>query len=162
MPVGIKARVEQFIHRGESLANEVNAFRKQRKSIGEELTRDFWSTLVGEVVEHVTEIPRTKSLVRKYSKKYLDNQRREKLKNMEKAFLTKCDAWFESIKNFLRTVSIKRANITVQGNSHLLIKKLDRVYGYAKSETRIRHILSTLRRIMTYPLIYNSEIPKIL
>jgi hypothetical protein len=41
MPEGIKGRVEQFIHSGESLANEVNAFRKQIKSIGEELTRDF-------------------------------------------------------------------------------------------------------------------------
>jgi len=118
--------------------------------------------VAGEVADYVTEIPGTRSLLRKYSKKYLAAQRQEQLKNMEKAFLTKCDSWLESIKNFLRAVSIKRANLTVQGNSHLLIKKLDRVYGYAKPETKIRHTISTLRRIMTYPLIYNTEIPQIL
>ena len=162
MPEEVNRRIGQFIHQGESLANEVNAFRKQRKSLGEELARDLWSTVAGEVADYVTEIPGTRGLVRKYSKKYLAAQRQEQLKSMEKAFLTKCDAWLENIKNFLRAVSIKRANLTAQGNSHLLIKKIDRVYGYAKPETKIRHTISTLRGIMTYPLIYNTEIPQVL
>jgi RecG-like helicase len=158
----INKRIQQFIHQGESLAYEVNAFRKQGKGVGEELAGDFWSTVAGEVADYITEIPGTKGLVRKYSKKYLAAQRREKLKSMEKAFLTKSDSWLESIKNFLKTVSVKRANLTDQGNSHLLINKFDRVYSYAKPETRTRHTISTLRRIMTYPLIYNTEIPQLL
>ena len=162
MSEGINRRIEHLIHEGESLANEVNAFRRQGKSVGEELARDLWSTMAGEVADYVTEIPGTRRMVRKYSKKYLAAQRQEQLKNMEKTFLTKCDTWLESIKNFLGTVSIKRANLTAQGNSHLLIKTLDRVYGYAKPETRITHTISTLRRIMTYPLIYNTEIHQIL
>ena len=162
MPEEINRRTQQFIHQGESLAKEVNAFRKQRKSVGEELARDLWSTVAGEVADYVTEIPGTRRLVRKYSKKYLATQCQEQLKSMDKTFLTKCDTWLESIKNFLRTISMKRANLTAQGNSHLLIKKLDRIYGYAKPETRIRHTISTLRRIMTYSLIYNTEIPQIL
>lgn len=157
----INRRIQQFIHQGESLANEVNAFRKQRKSVGEELIRDFWSTVAGEVADYVTEIPGTRSLVRKYSKKYLAAQRQEQLKSMEKAFLTKCDSWLETITNFLRTVSMKRANLTAQGNSQLLIKKFDKVCGYAKPETRIRHTISILRRVMAYPLICNTEIPQI-
>jgi hypothetical protein len=157
----INRRIEQFIHQGKSLANEVEAFRKQGKSVGEELVRDFWSTVAGEVAGYVTEMPGTKGLVRKYSKRYLTAQRQEQLKSVEKTFLTKCDGWLESIKSFLRTVSIKRANLTAQGNSHLLIKKFERVYGYAKPETRIRHTISTLRKIMTYPLIYNMEIPQL-
>jgi len=158
----INRRIGQFIHEGEGLANEVNAFSKRRKGVGEELARDLWSTVAGEVADYITEIPRTRSLVQEYSKKYLAAQRQEQLKSIEKAFLTKCDAWLESIKNFLWTISMKRANLTAQGNSHLLVKKLDRVYGYAKPETRIRHTISALRRIMTYPLIYNAEIPQIL
>ena len=158
----INRRIQQFIYQGESLSNEVDAFTKQRKSVGEEFARDFWSTVAGEVADYVTEIPRTRGLVRKYSKKYLAAQRQEQLKSMEKAFLAKCDAWLESIKSFLRTVSIKRADLTTQGNSHLLIKKLDKIYDYAKPETRIRHTISTLRKIVTYPLSYNAEIPQIL
>jgi len=158
----INRRIQQFIYQGESLSNEVNAFRKQRKSVGEEFARDLWSTMAGAVADYVTEIPQTRGLVRKYSKKYLAAQRQEQLKSMEKAFLAKCDVWLESIKSFLRTVSIKRADLTTQGNSHLLIKKLDKIYDYAKPETRIRHTISTLRKIVTYPLSYNAEIPQIL
>lgn len=158
----INRRIEQIIHQGESLANEVNSFRKQTKNVGGELASDLLSRAAGEVADYVTEIPGTRGLVRKYSKKYLAAQRREQLEIAEKTFLTKSDAWLESIKNFLEMVSVKRANLTAQGNSHLLIKKFDRVYGYAKPETRIMHTISTLRRITTYPLIYNTEIPQLL
>ena len=143
------------------MANEVDAFRRQRKSVGKELARDLWSTVAGEVADYITEIPGTRRIVQKYSKKYLAAQRQEQLKNMENTFLARCYAWLESIKSFLGAVSIKRANLTPQGNSHLLIKKLNRVYGYTKPETRIRHTITILRRIMTYPLIYNTEIPQI-
>ena len=158
----ISKRIQQFIHQGKSLADEANSFRKQGKNIGEEFIRDFWSRVAGEVADYVTEIPGTRGLVRKYSKKYLAAQRREQLKSIERALLAKCNRWLESIKDFLKTVSIKRANLTAQGNSYVLIKRFDKVYGYAKPETRIRHTISTLQRIITYPLIYNTEIPQLL
>ena len=41
--------IQQLIHQRESLANEVKAFRKQGKSVGEEIVRDFWSTVAGEL-----------------------------------------------------------------------------------------------------------------
>jgi len=158
----INRRIEQFIHQGESLANEVDAFRKQRKDIGEEIARDFWSAVAGEVAGYVTEIPGTRGLLRRYSKKYLAAQRQEQLRSIERSFLATCGMWLESVKSFLRTVSIRRANLTPQGNSHLLLKKFDTVYRYAKPETRIRHTISILRSITTYPLIYNTDIPQIL
>jgi len=158
----INRRIEQIIHQGESLANEVDAFRKQRTGLGEEITRDFWSRVAGEVAGYVTEIRGTRGLVRKYSKKYLAAQRQEQLKGMEKTFQAQCDAWLENIKTFLRAVSIRRVNLTAQGNTHLLLKKFDTVHRYAKPETRIRHAISILRSITTYPLIYNTDIPQIL
>ena len=152
----IRSVLEDYIRQGEMLLSEYENSVNQLRNINVEVTRDGLSELAGLVVGEL--IPGTRRKVRKYSKRMLSAKSRTQLKQLERTFLARFNSWFGTIRTFLSSVSIKRANLKPPGNSELLIRKFSKIHRYVKPDTRIRNTISVLRSIADLPLIHNKDI----
>ena len=156
----IRSVLQNYIRQGEILLSEYEHSVNQLRNINVEVTREGLSELAGFVVSEF--IPGTRRKVRKYSRKMLNAQSRTQLRQLERTFLARFSSWFDSIKTFLSSVSIKRANTKPPGNSERLIRRFNRIYRYVKPDTKIRNTISILGSIIDLPLIYNRDIPRVL
>lgn len=156
----IRSVLENYIREGEILLREYENCIRQVRDVGSELRRDGLSKIVGLIASEV--VPGTRRKAQKYSRKILNAQSRIQLKQLERNYLDRFSSWFNNIKSFLSSISIQRSNLKYPGNSESLIRKLNRIYGYAKPDTKIRNMILILRKIVNLPLIYNKNLPKIL
>lgn len=157
----IGTRIDQFINQGDVIAQEIEVYKHQTKGSQAEASIDLIGWATGELTEYITEIPGIRRPVKKYSKKILRSQKKNQIRNINKIFLAKCDYWLNEISEFLKLISIKKKNLTPEGNSQQLLRKLTRVYRYVNVETRLKHGILVLREIQQLDTVYNSEIPKI-
>lgn len=160
LSIEMRSVLENYIREGEMLLREYENSIRQLRNVGSELTKDGISEIAGLLVSEV--VPGTRRYVRKYSRRFLNIQSRTQLKQLERNFLARFNIWFDNIKGSLSSVSIQRANLRYPGNSELLIRKFNRIYGYTKPETRIRNTILVLRKIINLPLIYNKDLPKVI
>ena len=92
-----------------------------------------------------------------YSKIYPlseETRKREFLSQQEQIF----QALLSNIKEFLRTISVKKKDLPLDGNSARFLEKLATIEGYSTLEAKIRKIIVILTQIREQNLIYNSQI----
>jgi hypothetical protein len=156
----IRSILENYIKEGETLLREYKNSIRQVKDVGSELGRDGLIKAAGLIASEV--VPGIRRKTQKYSRKLLIAQSRMQLEQLEMNCRARFKIWFNNIKSFLSSISIQRSNLKYPGNSELLMRKLNRIYGYAKPDTKIRNTIFILRKIVNLPLIYNKNLPKIL
>lgn len=155
----IELVLENFIGQGEALLSEYENSKKQLRSVSTELTRDGLGELAGLLAREV--MPGTRRKVRKYSGRILKAQSKAQTEQLRMTLSAKFESWFSNIVAFLSSVSIKTASLKYPGNSELLKKKFNRIYGYVNPETKTRNTISILRTIKNLPLVYNRNIPEV-
>lgn len=157
----IRTRLAQFIFQGETIAREIDFYKQQNKNSQTEAGIDLIGWATGELTEYFTEIPGIRRPTRKYSKKILKSRQKNQALSDNRLFLAKCENWLKNISDFLNTISVAKRNLSTEGNSQQLTRKLNRVYRYINAETRIKHGILVLKEIQQLETIYNNEIPKI-
>jgi len=157
----IASALESYIREGERLLAELESSKMSVANVGRDVTKDVLSEMAGALVSGLTEIPIAGRYAKKYSRRILNAQQKAQFQTIERDFLDKSNLWLESIRRFLSSISLRKANLKPPGNSHALIAKFDRIYRSAKPETRIKNTISILQTIVNLPLIYNKNIPQI-
>jgi len=161
LSIEIASVLQSYIREGERLLAELESSKMSVRNIGRDVTKDVLSEMAGAIVSEITKTPITGRYTKKYSRKILDSQQKMQSQTAERNSLDKSNLWLENIKRFLSSVSIRKANLKYLGNSHLLVRKFDRIYRNVKPETRIRSTISILQTIADLPLIYNKDVPQV-
>lgn len=153
-------QIESYIYRLRTILNNLENYKptNPREEIGEKLVTEGISAFVGELLES----KKAGSFGRKWATSQLKQDRQAR----KKQFLAEQERVFygilEQVRSLLRTVSIQKERMLEGGNSSLLLKKLATVENYAKLDTKVRKAINALAQIREEPLVYNSEIPKLL
>jgi hypothetical protein len=158
----IASVLESYIREGERSLAELESSKMSVKNVGRDVAEDMLSEMAGAMVSGLTELPIAGRYAKKYSRRILNAKQKSQLQTIERNFLDKSSLWLDSIKRFLSSVSVRKANLKPPGNSHVLIAKFDNIYRSAKPETRIKSAMSILQAITNLPLIYNKDIPQIM
>lgn len=154
--------LESYIKEGERLLTELESSKMSVKNVGRDVTKDIFSEMAGAFVSEITKTPITGRYAKKYSRKILNAQQKAQFQTTERDFFARSSVWLDNIKRFLSSVSVRKANLKYLGNSHLLVRKFDRIYRNVKPETRIRSAISILQTIVDLPLIYNKNVPQVI
>jgi len=121
--------------------------------------KDLISTGIGELASEFFESRQAKKHGRKLSKSYLEHQDKQHIATVMSQFEARFQSWFAEIKSFLSQVSVQKPNLAQPGSSEILIRKLNRIIHYSKTETKIRRTLAVLDEISSLPLVYNISLP---
>lgn len=154
--------LESYIKEGERLLTELESSKMSVKNVGRDVTKDIFSEMAGAFVSEITKTPITGRYAKKYSRKILNAQQKAQFQTIERDFFARSSVWLDNIKRFLSSVSVRKGNLKYPGNSHLLVRKFDRICGNVKPETRIRNAISILQTIENSPLIYTKNIPQVM
>lgn len=159
MSYEIKRSLEYFVSQGEGLLQQLKREKLEQKNVGAKLTKSLFAEGARIIATEFFESARGGRLAKKLTKAYLTQQRRQQLAAIERSFEARFRSWLENVKGFLSNVSVWKPNLR-EPNSQKLIDRFDKVFEYAKTETRIKHALSILRRISNRSLVYNKDIPR--
>lgn len=144
------------IHQGQLKSNTVGAkIVKDLVSMG----KDSISNDVGEFIGDLFESSRAKRYGKKLTKSYLNQQEMQATLTVMPQFDVGFQSWFAEIKSFLSQVSIQKSHLVQPGNSEILLRKLNQVLRYSKTETKIRRLLVVLEEISSLHLVYNRQLP---
>ncbi len=124
-----------------------------------DMGKDIISTGVGEFAADLFEKNRAKRYGRKLTKSYLNQQEMQATLTVMPQFDVRFQSWFAEIKSFLSQVSIQKSHLVQPGNSEILLRKLNQVLRYSKTETKIRRLLVVLEEISSLHLVYNRQLP---
>ncbi len=94
-------------------------------------------------------------LGKKATRKYLETQQKQQQQAVISTYVGQFEYRLSEIKNFLSNVSIRKRNLTKDGNSHLLVKKFSSLNNYTKLETKIKRAVTILESISNEPLIFS-------
>jgi hypothetical protein len=72
------------------------------------------------------------------------------------------EQWYQGSLDRLRTISVATRNLTAQGNSGALVRRLARARKFKRLDTRIAHAVGELEAIAEEELVYNDDIPEFL
>lgn len=153
----LSSKIQNLINQGEIILRSFEIDRNQIEHQNHTITDDLTSIIVGEAAGYF-EVPGLKRLSKKYTRDYLRKQRAEQKQQLESQQLGRCKMWLNSIEEFLKNLSVKNSTLTIEGNSHILLKKISRLHQYKKPETMVKHGIGILKEIQNMPLIYNSDI----
>lgn len=156
----IKQRLEQYVSQFNNILQNLENF-KNYSDPNKELEEDVISKGIGILAEAFSE----SSTVGRIGKKWVSNKLKAERKQNQNQILANQEYNFRSIlnqiKNYLNTVSIKKNNLKLEGNSNLLLKKFASIESYSKLETKIRRSITILSQIKEEPLIYNTKISEL-
>ena len=147
------------IHQGQLKSNSIRAkLVKDLVSIGKDsITND-----VGEIIGDFFKSSRAKRYGKKLTKSYLNQQEMQATQatlTVMSQFDVGFQTWFAEIKSFLSQVSIQKLHLVQPGNSEVLLRKINQVLRYSKTEKKIRRMLVILEEISSLPLVYNMQLP---
>jgi hypothetical protein len=154
----IKSVLQSYIRQGKELLSQYESSRKRIEDFRSELTRDGLGELAGLIAGVV--VPGTQRKVRKYSRKIMRGQQKTQIVELKRALSSQFEPWFNSMMEFLSSISIKKAHLKQSSNSELLKRKFNKIHGYVNPETKIRNTVLVLEKVKNLPLIYNTDIPK--
>jgi hypothetical protein len=93
---------------------------------------------------------------------YLNNTLKKQIEmqkhNAINSINTQLENLINELKSFLLTVSVTTNNLSLSGNSHILIKKMNRIYRYNTIHRKIIELINVLDEIGNLELIENNEI----
>ncbi|PYB68564.1 hypothetical protein DMB44_04315 [Thermoplasma sp. Kam2015] len=101
---------------------------------------------------------KAKSIATNYLNTNMEKQRRMQRENAVRYANSQLGILVKEIKSFLSTVSVPTRNLTLSGNSYLLIRKMNRLNKYSTPTRRIMELIKVLDEIINMELIENSEI----
>lgn len=166
MSTEIYNRISYYSQQGKGILNCLHQAQMRPKTLGAEIVKDLASigkdsisNGVGSFIGEILESSRAKRYGRKYTKIYLNQQEIQVTSTAVSQFELEFQYWFAEIKSFLSQVSVEKLNIVQPGNSTILLKKLNQVSRYTKTETKIRRMLAILDDVSCLPLVYSRSLP---
>ncbi len=84
------------------------------------------------------------------------------LVNRRDAVIQSFEQWYQESLRRLRTISIATRNLTAQGNSGALARRLARARKFKPLDTQIAHAVRELEAVAEEELVYNDDIPDFL
>jgi len=141
------------------MLQQLKQAKMQQKNAQTELSKSLLAEGVGLITREILESAQGGRIAKKFAKTYLEQQQRVQFASIEQNFGIQFDSWLQGVKSFLSNVSIWKRDLK-EPNSQQLIKSFDRIYEYARPETKIRQALAILKGISNKPLIYNKDIPQ--
>lgn len=101
---------------------------------------------------------KAKSIAVNYLNSTLEKQIRMKRYNVLNSINSQLEYLMNELKSFLLTVSVTTNNLSLSGNSHMLIRKMNRIYRYSTIHRKIIELIKVLDEIANLDLIDNNEI----
>ncbi|GEM_PF-1914874 len=166
MNIEIKVRLQQYIDQSTSLLQLFSA-AKPRQNINQELGKNLIAYGAGEVIQDIardllgTNV-RLNGAARKSTLKYLKEQEKLQYQAKLNGYENRFNSIMSDLISFLNSISVKRKDLTIAGNSYLLIKRLASVHNFSTLPARLRRLNYILLSIQAEQLIYNSDIPQFL
>jgi hypothetical protein len=159
MPNDIYNRLSNYSQQGRDIINNHQQALLSSNAAGAEIAKDFISTGVGEFAADLFNSSRAKKYGKKLTKSYLNQQEKQQKYAVMSQLEGRFQSWFAEIKSILSQVSEQKPNLVQPGNSEILLRKINRVNRYSKTDTKIKHTLKILDEISSLPLVYNRNLP---
>lgn len=160
MSSDIYNRLSYYSQQGKSIISNLHQAQLRPNAAGAEMFKDLISIGAGEIAADLFESRRAKKYGKKITKSYLDQQEKRQTSAVMSQFEVAFQSWFAEIKSFLSQVSLQKPNLVQPGNSGILLRKLNQVTRYSKTETKIMRVLAVLDEISSLLLVYNSSLPR--
>lgn len=166
MSTEIYTRISYYSQQGRSILNSLQQAHMRPKTVGSEIVKDLVSVGndsisngLGEFIGELLDSRRAEKYGRKYTKLYLNQQNIQAIASLTSQFEVGFQYWFTEIKSFLSQVSVQKTNLVQPGNSEILLRKLNQIFRYTKTETKIRRTLAVLEEVSSLPLVYSRSLP---
>ena len=85
--------------------------------------------------------------------------KRNKKLNLNNTYLQDCRSLLSTCEHILSNISQKTKNITKDGNSNQILRKLNKIRGYKTPDAFLRNLSVVLTTIKSLDLIFNKDIP---
>lgn len=150
--------LDNYIRQARSLHSQVQSLRTRFKTPVDSMKKDLLGEVGGAVGEALLESAFGRKWGRKITKGVVAQKQKEQLVLERQRIETSFSTLLDSVSTFLSTVSVRKTRLPSEGNSHLLLRKISKIRGFVRLETRIKKTIATLEGIRTEPLIYNRDI----
>jgi hypothetical protein len=156
----INFQINALISRGMSILQALDAELKQLAAPGASIARDLIAEGVSSLAVELFGTRKIKRYGKNITKAWLDSEKKKAVEVVTGRYYQQYSVWFKEVVEFASRVSINRPRLTYPGNSHTLLRKINRAEGYKTLGTRIRHVITTLEELRANDLLLNTDLPK--
>jgi hypothetical protein len=154
-------RIQHYVARCDQLLAQVMQAKPQYTP-GQKLGNELVSSFAGEMAKELLGIREAGRYGKKFAGDYLKSEQKKREQEHRAILEGQFTTLLNDVQGFLQNLSIIKPQLTPSGNSHELVKKLGGVYRANRLETKISRLRAILATMSALPLIYSSEIPRLL
>jgi ATP-dependent helicase YprA (DUF1998 family) len=156
----INFQINALISRGMSILQALDAELKQLAAPGASIARDLIAEGVSSLAVELFGTRKIKRYGKNITKAWLDSEKKKAVEVVTGRYYQQYSVWFKEVVEFVSRISINKPRLTYPGNSHTLIRKINRAEGFKTLRTRIRHVITTLEELRANDLLFNTDLPK--
>lgn len=132
-----------------------------RRGLGPTVGREVIGEAVGAIAEEVFESSRVGDFGYSLAKKWAAQKHTEQINSQRASIEYDFNQMAAQAIQLFSAVSVDSPLLKPPGNSDQLVRKMKRIAGYAKTETKILRAIQFLQSLQQERLVLNSEIPEV-
>ncbi len=132
------------------------------RGVGPAIGREIIGEAAGAIAEEVFESSRVGDLGYSLAKKWAAQKQAEQIDSQRASIEYDFKRIATQATQLLFTVSVDSPSLMPPGNSDQLVRKMKRIGGYAKTETKILRAIQFFQSLQQERLVLNSEIPEVI
>lgn len=160
MNTAINYQINALISRGISILQALDAELKQLAAPGANMARDLIAEGVSSLAVELFETRKIKRYGKNITKAWLNNEKKKAAEVVTGRYYQQYSVWFREVVELVSRISINKSRLMYPGNSHALLRKINRAEGFKTLGTRIRHVITTLEELRANDLLLNTDLPK--
>ena len=160
MDTVISFQINALISRGISILQALDAELKQLAAPSASIARDLIAEGVSSLAVELLGTRKIKRYGKNITKAWLDSEKKKAAEVITGRYYQQYSVWFREVVKFVSSISINKPRLTYPGNSHTLLRKINRAEGFKTLGTRIRHVITALEELRANDLLLNTDLPK--
>ncbi len=157
----VQSRVASILTRLQLLNQRLLTIAGGSRGVGPTVGKEIIGEAVGAIAEEVLESSRAGDLGYSLAKKWVAQKHSEQIESQRASIEYEFKQIAAQGTQLLSTVSVYSPSLKPPGNSDQLVRKMKRIAGYAKAETRLVRAIQFLQSLQQERLVLNSEIPEV-
>ncbi len=157
----IQSRVVRIVTQLQLLNQRLLTIVGSSRSVGPAIGREIIGEAAGAIAEGVFESNWAGDLGYSLAKKWAAQKHAEQIESQRASIEYDFNQIAAQATQLLSTVSVDSPSLKPPGNSDQLVRKMKRIAGYAKTETKVVRAIQFFQSLQQERLILNSEIPEV-